>query len=595
MTIKQEKISRERRKYLRHQLNELMKESRHFLYLSAGLQWLQFLMRILSFAYFSYLFSQLYIGNSINLYMSVFFLLAINGIGFSIALLAQKYQGLPSQCARNHLKARFFQHFLNMKGEFGKQETTADILTVASQGIDSLDTYYSVYWPTLLRTFVNCVTIIIIVTILFPVGGLIFLFSLPFIPISIMLIQKKSKKIMEKYWSSYMNVGNQFMDYLKGLNTLYHYQADELYESHFEKNAEAFRLSTMELLAFQLQSVGYMDSVMYVGIGLSGFVAVKLLMMGQLTLMSMLFFVFIAAEFFAPIRELGYCMHLLMMNTKMADRMFTFLDGSSSIHSNMEEQEGVFQPIQSISIEKISFGFDTHQVFKNLTLHFEKGNLYAIAGESGAGKTTLTQLILGRLSIHSGQMFFNQRSSTQWSRKALDREMMYISPNSYLFDGSIMENLMMGTKKSSEEIICWLQEKHMLSFVDSLPNGMDTRVGENGSFLSPGQRQQIICARAFLADRSLYLLDEMTSSVDSEHESIILSMLSQMAKEKLVIFITHKMKQVEKAATVCFIEKNGVVYMDKPTVLYDTCKNYRQLVDTQRDLEEILHESAYIN
>ena len=195
--------------------------------------------------------------------------------------MAKRYQGLASQFARDRLKAAFFQAFIDKDGEFKDGRTAADILTVASQGIDSLDTYYSYYLSLNLRTYFNCLTVLIIVFFLFPLGGLIFILSLPFIPVSIMLMQKRSRRIMARYWASYMDVGNLFLDDLQGLNTLYSYQADGKYEREFAEQAEDFRDATMELLGFQLQSVGYMDAVMYLGIGISGFVAAGMLAAGN--------------------------------------------------------------------------------------------------------------------------------------------------------------------------------------------------------------------------------------------------------------------------------------------------------------------------
>lgn len=176
-----------------------------------------------------------------------------------------------------------------MDGQFDQQSTVADVLTVASQGIDSLDTYYSYYLSLAMRTAFNCTTVLLLVFDL-SYRGLVFILSLPLIPISIVAMQKRSKRIMNHYWSTYMDVGNLFMDDLKGLNTLYSYQADERYEESFVNKAEAFRKATMQLLGFQLQAVGYMDAVMYLGIGLSGFLAVQALSAGGISFLTFSFY-----------------------------------------------------------------------------------------------------------------------------------------------------------------------------------------------------------------------------------------------------------------------------------------------------------------
>ena len=325
-----------------------------FVYIASFLSWIQFLMRIISFGFIAKGFSNLYNKTEFNLLTYAIIVIGLNILGFGISIFAKRYQGVASQFARDNLKAKFFDAFSKSDQEVFKGYSTADVLTVASQGIDSLDTFYSTYLSTTLRTFFNCGTILLIVAFIYPLGGLVFLISIPFIPVSIVLIQKRSAKIMQHYWSTYMDVSNLFMDDLKGLNTLYSYSADAIYEKKFNESAEKFRLSTMELLKFQLQSVGYMDGVMYLGIAISGFLAVLSISKGSISIYNFIFFVLIATEFFTPIRELGYCMHLLMMNTKMADRIFTFLD-SVNVEKKKDISNIELESIDNIEFKNLSF------------------------------------------------------------------------------------------------------------------------------------------------------------------------------------------------------------------------------------------------
>lgn len=304
----------------------------------------------------------IYLGKAISVWYLVGQLLLLALVGFLAALVAKNYQGSASQFARNNLKRRFFAAFQGQGGDFGKETSVADVMTVASQGIDSLDTYFHHYLMTSLRTYLNCATILLLVVWIYPIGGVIFIACLPLIPISIISMQKRSKRIMNHYWGTYMDVGNLFMDDLKGMNTLYTYDADERYEKSFVQRAEEFRQSTMQLLYFQLQSVGYMDGVMYLGVGLSGFAAAVSLASGNLDILNMIFFVLIAAEFFAPIREMGYGMHLVMMNTKMADRIYTFLD-SVEIESGKEIPSPITSQISTLTFEDVSFSYGKSQIF----------------------------------------------------------------------------------------------------------------------------------------------------------------------------------------------------------------------------------------
>ncbi len=177
-----------------------------------------------------------YEGSSVNVWQFTGWLLGLNAFGFGVSLLAKKLQGIGSQYARDSLKHSFFQALVARDGQFDSRTIAADIFNIASQGIDSLDTYYSYYLPMALRTRLNCLTVLGLVFAIFPLGAVLFILALPLIPISIIAMQKHSKRIMNRYWGSYMDVGNLFLDDLKGLNTLYSYQADAIYTSCISKN-----------------------------------------------------------------------------------------------------------------------------------------------------------------------------------------------------------------------------------------------------------------------------------------------------------------------------------------------------------------------
>lgn len=506
-------------------------------------------------------------------------LLLLAFIGYSVARLARKDAGVVSQQARDQLKAQFFSAFQSRRGQFEAEVPIAEVLTVAAQGIDSLDTFYSVYIPILYRSFAQCASVLVIIGLLFPIGGVAFLLCLPLIPVSIVLVQKRSQQIMQHYWATYLDVGNTFLDHVTGLNTLYAYGVDEQYAASFADKAEQFRQSTMTLLRFQLQSVGYMDGVMYVGIAVAGFLGIQAMAAQQLNVFAFIWFVLLSTEFFMPLRELGYSMHLLMMHTKMADRIFSFLD---AVQQEPERAGTVASAaVQQVVLDRVGYAYGNHSVLSEVSATIRAGSLWAVAGVSGSGKTTLTRIIAQQVSDYSGQVVSDQ---------PLDGQVVVVSPDSYVFEGTILDNVRLGNQQDAATIAAWAEREGLLSFVNELADGWETQVGANGRLLSPGQRQQIVCARALLRRASVYLFDEVTSSVDRDNEAVLFAMAQRLSRHAIVLYVTHKMRYVQQADNVLFLIAGQSAVVGTPHQLYEQVADYRELVDTQAELEKILDE-----
>lgn len=548
----EEKISREKKKALLKRLKERIKPKMKLVYLAAFLSWVQFLMRVISFYLIAQGFVTYYEGGQVDLVGFVLILLGLNAIGYGVALIAKRLQGLGSQFARDSLKQSFFEALLAKDGQFESKATAADVFNIASQGIDSLDTYYSYYMASSLRTQFNCATVLLLVFLIFPLGALIFILALPLIPISIIAMHKRSKRIMNRYWGSYMDVGNLFLDDLKGLNTLYSYQADATYEKTFNEQAEDFRAATMELLSFQLQAVGYMDAVMYLGIGLSGFVAVNSLAAGNLSLFSMLFFVLIATEFFAPIREQGYGMHLVMMNTKMADRIFGFLD---SMTAEQESDAAHLPAFDSLKLENLAFAYGEKPVLEDISMTMMVGKVYALAGESGKGKTTLAQLLLRRLRADKGAIYLGEQEISTVSQLSLNEQVLYVSGQSTLLNQSIYENLRMAGDWSKEDILAWADQHGVLQFVKNLPDGLDTIV--EASDFSAGEGQRLELMRALLKNADCYIFDEPTSNLDLLNEARFIQLVKEHC-QGMVFLISHRSSTMACADSIFRLENGNL-------------------------------------
>lgn len=206
---------------------------------------------------------------------------------------------------------------------------------------------------------------------------------------------------------------------------------------------------------------------------------------------------------------------------------------------------------------------------------------------SGQGKTSLAQLLLKRQSATTGHILFDGLDSDNLSQEIINQQVLYVSDQSTLLNRSIYDNLRLAANLSKKEILDWIDQHGLLSFINWLPDGLDTIVGENGKLLSPGQKQQVICVRALLSKRSLYIFDEATSSLDAENERIIDNLITRLAKTAIVIVITHKMSRLKGANQVLFLSTGQPACLGKPCDLYRDQPTYRHLVDTQARLRQV--------
>lgn len=658
MTQKPIPLSRTRCQHLIKRLIAQVGAETTSLYVVALLRWGQLITKLLTFAIIAKGFSAIYQRKGVDyiLIVSVILLLTLCGVG--LTFLTHRYQGRASQYARNQLKMQFFNKVKHHAHE--SHSTLNEMLMIAAHGIESFDRFYSQCLMKALTLVTHCVTVLALVILIYPMGGLIFVVSGVMMSIVFIVIQRYSRDELQSYWESYVDIGAVFMDYLNGLNTLYTYGADEAYEQQFADKAEKFREKSMEMQLYQLQSVGYMESMMFLGIGVSGFFAVMAVSQGELSIFGMIFFMLLAVEFFVPIRQVMTTIPEMRLQLNMADRVFAFLDDEyiqasdnkaqdqldlfesnvNKMHTNklnnntsnadksttvsneavdlvallkpkhathsvgnyvpetldahcdeaiQAEAIQLHDSISTIDFQEVSFAFE-HQspIIQQLTTHFERGQLYAIAGMSGSGKSTLRYILQGVLKPTHGQVLMNGVSVLSLSQSDYEQAIMTVSPESYVFSGSIMENLKLGTTLSDDAIKTMLSRQSLLQFVQTLPDGFETQVGENARWLSPGQRQQLIVARALLAERDVYIFDEMTASVDRDNEAEILNMIRLMSQSTIVIYISHKMSQVLLADTVLFMGKEGIVEAT-PTELLQSNDEFKALVATQQALEESVY------
>jgi len=423
--------------------------------------------------------------------------------------------------------------------------------------------------------------------------AVVLLLCVPLIPISIIAVQKFAKKLLAKYWGSYTGLGDTFLENLQGLTTLKIYQADERYAKKMDEEAENFRKITMRILIMQLNSISVMDMVAYGGAAVGIILSILELQAGNIALAECFFITMISAEFFLPLRLLGSFFHIAMNGNAAADKFFRLLD-------TPEQQQGTVTeiPDEEIVFENVDFGYKKeNQILKNISLKIPNHSFVALVGKSGCGKSTIASLIMGNHRVDAGHVTIGGVNVKDIADTALYKKITRVRHDSYLFKGTVYDNLIMGIAKEDVEkkyqAPADIEEAmyNALKQVDLYDTimekgGLMMSIEEKASNLSGGQKQRLVLARAVLHDSDIYIFDEATSNIDVESEDKIMQVVQSLAKEKLVILISHRLANVVKADNIYVVENGQIVEMGDHDVLLAKKGTYSKLYVAQQELEK---------
>ena len=419
-------------------------------------------------------------------------------------------------------------------------------------------------------------------------AALVFILCVPLIPISIIAIMKIAKRILKDYWKSYSDLGGSFLENLQGLTTLKVFDIDEERHEKMNVEAEKFRKITMKVLSMQLNSITIMDLVAFGGAAAGTIVALIQLKNGDLLPGSLLIIILLSSEFFIPLRLLGSYFHIAMNGMAASDRIFGILDAEERQKEVDEEIKEIKEDI-NIKLENVTFSYDgEREVLKNINMDITPKGIVAIVGESGSGKSTVASIVLNNYKVNNGKVLLNNIDIEKLNSNIIYENIGLISTNSYIFNGSILDNLLVGKKNATdEEINEALKVSRLYDFVQGLKDKLNTNVGEGGSALSGGQKQRLALARAILANRKMIIFDEATSNIDVESEEAIWEAIYDLSKDKTILVISHRLANVKEAKNIYVMNKGELVEEGTHDELMNAKGYYHNMVNKQNELEEI--------
>lgn len=510
------------------------------------------------------------------------------GLRGVFTMASARHSHRASSQIKAQLRRQIYSKLLKLGPAYHQRIATSEAVQVTVEGVDQLEIYFGKYLPQLFFSLLAPLTLFSVMALVNLPSALVLLACVPLIPLSIIAVQKLAKKLFSKYWQSYTNLGDGFLENLQGLTTLKIYGSDEAKNEEMNQRAESFRKITMRVLVMQLNSVTLMDLIAYGGAAVGILVAIGQVVQGRVTLAGGLAIILLAADFFIPLRLLGSYFHIAMNGMAASEKIFRLLDMDAPAQGckvELDEEKG-------ICLQAAGYSYDGQRVvLQGVDLEAGPG-MTAIVGESGSGKSTLAALLTGENAGYSGIVQLGGQELREIAPEALSKAVTLVPHNAYLFKGTVRENLLMACPEASDDALWTVLEQVKLHQFLMGEQGLDTPLAEKGANLSGGQRQRLALARAILHDTPVYIFDEATSNIDGESENDIMEVIGQMSGTKTVLIITHRLANVAGADCLYVVDGGRIVQQGTPGQLAQQQGQYAKMESTQRQLERYAKKEA---
>lgn len=546
-------------------------------------QWCSLVANIIMMAAITSLLGGLFTGEADNDRIIVTAVIAVIAlvVKFVCTVLSSSMGYLSSKTVKKTLREMIYEKLLRLGNSYKEKVQTSEVVQVAVEGVDQLETYFGAYLPQFFYAMLAPLTLFVVLSFVNFPSAIVLLICVPMIPVTIIMIQRWAKKLLSKYWGQYTALGDTFLENLQGLTTLKIYQADNFKNDEMNVESEKFRRITMKVLTMQLNSITIMDLIAYGGAALGVILSVTQYRAGNVSLEGCLLIILLSADFFIPMRQLGSFFHIAMNGMAASDKIFKLLDLEENIVKGEEIKEAY-----DIECKNVIFSYDEErEILHGVSLSFPRGSFTSIVGESGCGKSTIAAILMGRNKGYKGFVTIGGIELSNIAEDSLMKNITYISHQSFLFKGTVRDNLLMGNPNATDDMMWEALSNVNLSEFLRAENGLGTVLLEKASNLSGGQCQRLALARALLHNSEIYIFDEATSNIDMESENDIMTEIYRLAESKTVILISHRLANVTGSSNIYVMDAGNVVGSGTHKELLEKNCTYANLWNAQQSLE----------
>lgn len=486
------------------------------------------------------------------------------GIFIFRAVLAWASERVAQDAAQQvklSLRKRLYTKLRQLGPAYLTEQRTGDLVNTLSDGIEALEAYYARFLPAISLIALVPLSILVFVFPIDWISALVMLGTAPLIPFFMILIGKGAESRNQKQWQQLARMSAHFLDTIQGLTSLKLFGASRREAEMVARISDDYRRSTMSVLRIAFLSAFALEFFSTVSIAVVAVLIGFRLFWGELDFLYGFFVLLLAPEFYLPLRNMGTHYHTRMDAIGAAEKMIDILDAPLPESDSQPTQPPLFTGSLGINLQGVSFTYpDGRSALHDLDLTIEAGERVAIVGPSGAGKSTLVSLLLGFLQPEVGIIRVNGQPLTCIDPAILRRQLSWVPQRAHLFHGSLTENIRLADPEADQsrvEQAARLAYAH--DFIQALPQGYETLVGEGGQGLSGGQIQRIALARAFLKEAPLVVLDEASAHLDPESEKLIQQAIESLAKERTLIMVAHRLRSLKAVSRILVLDQGRLV------------------------------------
>lgn len=463
--------------------------------------------------------------------------------------------------AKQQIRTKLLAHWANVPLNDYVQSATGDKVTLLMQTVDELESYYRDYIPQLIKTMTIPLVVLIAVFCTHTNSGWIMLITAPFVPITYIIVGMQTQKKAEQQLDAMNRFSGTFLDLLQGLQTIRLFGQQQAQANVLDESNKGFTERTMTVLKIAFASTLFIELIATLGIGLVALeIGFQMIVFQTLTFAPAFFVLTLAPEYYNSLKELGAAFHTGRGSLGAATLIEQELTKTYT-HVAWGEEPMPLQP--TITLQDATLRYDDTTTIGPVSLTIRPNEVVALVGKTGHGKTTLLNMLSSFAELTSGELLYDGRPRHHYSEADWYAQMSYMSQHPYIFAGTLRDNICIGQTVDDAALFDALNDAQLTHWVQTLPNGLDTMLGEGGLGLSGGEKQRVAIARAFVKRARIIFLDEPTAALDVTTERLLLDAMDTLRQHATIIMTAHKKQSIDRATVVYEIANGRIVNITK--------------------------------